>query len=67
MAVASLPRQPLDIQVAMHGLQRLVVAMRFVATPVGRDPRQGPMPTGHVTESMSYLHYYPQLQPNRRR
>jgi hypothetical protein len=39
VAVASLPRQSLDIHAAMHGLHRLFAAMRFVAAPVGRDPR----------------------------
>ena len=39
MAVASLPRQSLDIHAAMLGLQRLFAAVRFVASPVGRDLR----------------------------
>ena len=39
VAVASLPRQSLDIHAAMLGFQRLFAAMRFVASPVGRDPR----------------------------
>jgi hypothetical protein len=39
VAVASLPRQTLDIHAALLGVQRLFAAMRFVAVPVGRDPR----------------------------
>jgi hypothetical protein len=53
-------------------MQQAVAALRsqmaMGTATAARDPRQqGPMPTGHITESMSYLHFYPQLQPGRRR
>lgn len=39
MAVASLPRQHDPLWGALQALQALVASMRFVATPLGRDPR----------------------------
>ena len=39
MAVASLPRQTWTAWGAMHALKGVLVSMRFVATPLGRDPR----------------------------
>ena len=39
MAVAALPRQTWTPWSALHALEALVASMRFVATPVGRDPR----------------------------
>ena len=39
MAVASLPRQSWSIWSAAQAFEALLASMRFVATPVGRDPR----------------------------
>jgi hypothetical protein len=39
MAVASIPRHTWSPWVSFQGLQALVASMRFVATPIGRDPR----------------------------
>jgi hypothetical protein len=39
MAVASLPRQHDTLWGALQSLQGLLASMRFVATPLGRDPR----------------------------
>src|SRR5215217_1842073 len=39
MAVASLPRQSWSIWSAAQVFEALLASMRFVATPVGRDPR----------------------------
>lgn len=39
MAVASLPRQHDTFWGTLNALQRLLASMRFVATPLGRDPR----------------------------
>ena len=39
MAVASLPRQHDTLWGTLNALQRLLASMRFVATPLGRDPR----------------------------
>lgn len=39
MAVATFPRQSWAPSGVLHALEGLVASMRFVATPIGRDPR----------------------------
>ena len=39
MAIASLPHQTPIPWAALHALERLLASMRFVAAPIGRDPR----------------------------
>ena len=39
MAIATLPRQTWSPWGALHALDAFIASMRFVATPIGRDPR----------------------------
>jgi len=39
MAIATLPRQSWTAWGTLHALESLLASMRFVATPLGRDPR----------------------------
>src|SRR5215212_8343387 len=39
MPVASLPRQTWSVRSAVQAFEALLASMRFVAAPVGRDPR----------------------------
>ena len=39
MAIATLPRHTWSPWSALHAFEALIASMRFVATPIGRDPR----------------------------